>query len=72
MFFNAQPSPRMGVKRGMPVASLEKGDREAVEEVHGRRSKAVPVPGGAKRGMPVASPGVARRAERGPWARICA
>ncbi|RHM56790.1 hypothetical protein DWZ54_02805 [Mitsuokella sp. AF33-22] len=26
---------------------------------------------GAKRGMPVASPGVARRAERGPWTRMC-
>ena len=65
----AQPSPRTG-----------KGDREAVEEVHGRTGKnktqlqvltSVVAPRmGAKRGMPVASPEkVARRAERGPWAR---
>ena len=54
MFFNAKPSPRTG-----------KGDREAVEEVHGRTGKnktqlqvltSVVAPRmGAKRGMPVAS-----------------
>ena len=35
-----------------------------------RALQAVPAHGGAKRGMPVASPGVARRAERGPWAKF--
>ena len=61
----AQPSPRTG-----------KGDREAVEEVHGLTGKnntrlqilaSVVAPRtGAKRGMPGASPGVPRRGGRGP------
>ena len=51
-----------------------------MEEVHERTgvrtipdskfSQALQPRRGAKRGMPVASPGVARRAERGPWAKF--
>ena len=50
--------------------SLRSGSCSSAEH-EPRKSRAVPAHGGVKRGMPVASPGVARRAERGPWTRSC-
>ncbi len=68
----AQPSPRTGkgdrVSGGRGLWTDGQG-LYSIGSPHKRRS---PACGGAKRGMPVASPGVARRAERGPWTRTCA
>ena len=68
----AQPSPRTGKGDRVSGGRGPWTDGQGLYSIGSPHKRCSPACGGAKRGMPVASPGVARRAERGPWTRTCA
>ena len=66
----AQPSPRTGKGDRVSGGRGPWTDGQGLYSIGSPHKRCSPACGGAKRGMPVASPGVARRAERGPWAKF--